>query len=207
MRLARGVDTRCFTPERRDPSLRQSWGAGEDDLAVLYVGWIAPEKNLGLVVEAFDAIRAVRPDARMVWVGDGPSRAALKAAHSDHVFTGMRRGEDLARHFASGDLFLFPSLTETFGNVTLESLASGVPIVAFDYGAAREHVCDGVTGRVVPIDAPRRFVAAAIELTREPALRQRMGRAGRAAMLGLEPAAVAADLAGILANLGQRRAA
>jgi glycosyltransferase involved in cell wall biosynthesis len=207
MRLARGVDTRCFAPERRDPSLRQSWGLGEDELAVLYVGRIAPEKNLGLVVEAFDAIRAVRPGARMVWVGDGPSRAALEAAHSDHVFTGMRRGEDLARHFASGDLFLFPSLTETFGNVTLESLASGVPIVAFDYGAAREHVCDGVTGRVVPIDAPRRFVAAAIELAREPALRQRMGRAGRAAMLGLEPAAVAADLVGILANLGQRRAA
>lgn len=207
VRLARGVDTRLFDPARRDPSLRRAWGVGEDELAVIHVGRIAPEKNLGLAVETFDAIRAVAPRARMVWVGDGPSRAALKAAHSDHVFAGMRRGEDLARHFASGDLFLFPSLTETFGNVTLESLASGVPVVAFDYGAAREHVRDGVDGRTVPTGRPDRFVDAAVTLAREPALRRRMGESGRSTMRALEPAAVAAELARLLADIGQRRAA
>ncbi len=207
VRLARGVDTRLFDPSRRDASLRAEWEIGEDDLAVIHVGRLAPEKNLDLVVTAFEAIRAEHPNARLVWVGDGPARAALEHAHPGHVFAGMRRGEDLARHFASGDLFLFPSLTETFGNVTLESLASGVPVVAFDYGAAREHVRDGIEGRVVPPDAPGRFVEAAIALAREPALRQRMGRAGRAAVLRLDPAAVAADLAGILAGLGQRKAA
>jgi glycosyltransferase involved in cell wall biosynthesis len=207
VRLARGVDTRLFDPARRDPALRHAWGLDDDGLAVIYVGRIAPEKNLELAVEAFGAIRAERPDARMVWIGDGPAREALEAAHPEHVFAGMRRGEDLARHFASGDLFLFPSLTETFGNVTLESLASGVPVVAFDYGAAREHVRDGIEGRVVPCDARDRFVEAAVALAREPALRRRMGGAGRRAMLKLDPAAVAADLAGILAGLGQRRAA
>jgi glycosyltransferase involved in cell wall biosynthesis len=207
MRLVRGVDTRLFDPARRDASLRAEWGVTDQGLAVIHVGRIAPEKNLSLVVETFDAIRAGNPDARMIWVGDGPARAALEAAHPDHVFVGMRRGEDLARHFASSDLFLFPSLTETFGNVTLESLASGVPLVAFDYGAAREHVRDGIDGHVVPCDLPGRFREASAELARAPELRRRMGRAGRAAMLALDPAAVAADLAGILASLGQRRAA
>jgi glycosyltransferase involved in cell wall biosynthesis len=206
-RLARGVDTRQFDPGRRDPSLRSEWGLDADGLAVIYVGRIAPEKNLDLVVSAFDAIRAERPDARMIWVGDGPARAALEDAHPDHVFAGMRRGTDLARHFASGDLFPFASLTETFGNVTLESLASGVPVIAFDYGAAREHVRDGIDGRVVPCDQPGRFLEAAVELARDADLRRRMGRAGRAAMLALDPAAVAAELASLLAGLDHRKAA
>lgn len=206
-RLARGVDTRLFDPARRDRGLRASWGLDDNDLAVLQVGRLAPEKNLGLAVECFDAIRVSLPRARMVWVGDGPARAALAAAHPDHVFAGMRRGEDLARHFASGDLFLFPSLTETFGNVTLESLASGVPVVAFDYGAAREHVRDGVDGRTVPVDRPDRFRDAAASLARDPDLRRRMATAGRSTMLALDPAAVAAELARLLADIGQRRAA
>src|SRR6202008_2430315 len=125
---------------RRDEALRASWGAGPRQLVVIHVGRIAPEKNLDLAVRSFRAIQDVAADARFVWVGDGPARAALAAENSDFVFAGVRRGEELARHYASADLFVFPSLTETFGNVTLEALASGVPTVAFDYGAARERV-------------------------------------------------------------------
>ncbi|HEU4665263.1 MAG TPA: glycosyltransferase family 1 protein, partial [Dokdonella sp.] len=149
--LRRAVDTQLFHPRRRDPALRAEWGLTPDDLAVVHVGRIAPEKNLGLAVRAFAAIRAEHPNARFIVVGDGPAREALALQHPHVHFAGLRRGDDLARHYASGDLFLFPSLTETFGNVTLEALASGVPIVAFDYGAAREHVRDAVAGARVAL--------------------------------------------------------
>lgn len=207
VRLARGVDTRLFDPARRDRGLRASWGLDDSDLVVVQVGRFAPEKNLELAVQTFDAIRTAVPGARFVWVGDGPARAALEAAHPDHIFVGMRRGEDLARHFASADLFLFPSLTETFGNVTLESLASGVPLVAFNYGAAREHVRDGVDGRTVPIDRPDLFRDAAVALARDPALRARMAESGRERMLGLNPATVAESLARLLGHIDHRRVA
>src|SRR5690606_28840352 len=87
--------------------------------------------------------------ARFVFVGDGPERERLARENPDFVFCGVQRGESLARHFASADLFVFPSRSETFGNVTLEALASGVPTVAFDYGAAREHLRDGVHGAAI----------------------------------------------------------
>ena len=116
---------------------------------------------------AFRAIQAQHPAARFVLVGDGPARKTLSAAHPDFVFAGMRRGEDLARHYASGDLFLFPSLSETFGNVTLEALASGVPVVAYDYGAAREHMRASDVGACVSQHDRDAFVASAADRARE----------------------------------------
>jgi len=148
--VARGVDTRLFSPERRSEALRSNWGAGPEDLVVLSVGRMAPEKNLPQVLEAFAAIRTVRPEAKLVFVGDGPARQPLQNRHGEHVFAGMRRGEDLAAHYASGDLFLFPSVTETFGNVTLEALASGLAVVAYDYAAAAELVRPGENGLLAP---------------------------------------------------------
>ena len=162
--LRRAVDTALFDPVRRDDSLRAAWNVPADGLAVVHVGRLAPEKNIGLAIRAFAAIRARVPGARCVIVGDGPSRAELEQKHPDVVFAGTRRGEDLARHYASGDLFLFPSLTETFGNVTLESLASGVPVVAFDYGAAREHIHSEATGARVPTGDAEAFIDAAVTL-------------------------------------------
>jgi glycosyltransferase involved in cell wall biosynthesis len=206
-RLARGVDTTQFSPRHRDAALRADWALDEHDLAVLFVGRIAPEKNLELVVRAFDAIRAARPGARMVWVGEGPALPALRDAHPHHVFCGLRRDGDLACHFASGDVFLFPSETETFGNVTLEAMASGVPPVAYDYGAAREHLRDGIDGRSVPTGDAAAFVAAAVELATDDALRVRMRASAPAQVAGLSPAAVAAELAALLASLRLRRAA
>src|SRR5690606_35060800 len=143
LRLPRAVDNALFAPERRDDALRAQWQASEAAPAVIHVGRIAAEKNLDLAVRGFRALQLSQPRARFVFVGDGPERERLARENPDFVVCGVQRGEALARHFASADLFLFPSRSETFGNVTLEALASGVPTVAFDYGAAREHLRDG----------------------------------------------------------------
>lgn len=159
--MARGVDTALFDPARRDPALRESWGAGPGDPVALYVGRIAAEKNLGLAVEAFLRLRAREPRLRFVLVGDGPAREPLMRAHPDFHYAGMRRGAELAAHYASGDIFLFPSVTETFGNVVTEAMASGLPTVAYDYAATREHVRDGVNGFVARFGDAEAFHAAA----------------------------------------------
>jgi glycosyltransferase involved in cell wall biosynthesis len=205
--LRRAVDTERFHPSQRDDGLRASWGVGRDGLAVLCVGRIAPEKNLDLAVEAFRAIGKRRAQARFVLVGDGPARCALAARNSDFVFAGVRRGTDLARHYASGDLFLFPSVTETFGNVTLEALASGVPVVAFDYGAAREHMRDASAGTRVTPSNREAFVAAALAITSDLQRLRSLRETARAAVEGLDPASVAASFAELLDALAQRRAA
>jgi glycosyltransferase involved in cell wall biosynthesis len=121
--LGRGVDNNLFASQRRSPLLRSRWGLSDNDLAVLYVGRLAPEKNVRLAVEAYRAMTGRGGFAKFVLVGDGPIRAALENEHPDLIFTGLRTGEELAGHYASGDVFLFPSETETFGNVTLEAMA------------------------------------------------------------------------------------
>jgi glycosyltransferase involved in cell wall biosynthesis len=198
VRLPRAVDTNLFHPERRDEALRAHWGAANGRPVVIYVGRIAAEKNLELAVRTYRAIEQSAPGARYVWVGDGPARASLAAGNPDFVFAGVRRGADLARHFASADLFVFPSLTETFGNVTLEALASGVPTVAFDYGAAREHLNDFCGRRIAP-DAPDAFVAAACELA--TFADDGMRKAARAAVAALDPHSVTQAFAQMLAAL------
>ncbi|MFH1498421.1 MAG: glycosyltransferase family 1 protein [Verrucomicrobiota bacterium] len=144
--MSRGVDTELFSPARRSEELRRSWGAGPDDPVAVYVGRIAAEKNLGLAVEAFLKLRELEPRARFVLVGDGPERAGLEAKYPEFHYAGMRRREDLAAHYASGDIFLFPSVTETFGNVVTEAMASGLVTLTYDYAAGREYVRDGGNG-------------------------------------------------------------
>lgn len=200
--LPRAVDTARFAPGHRDPALRAAWGLAPDDLAVIHVGRLAPEKNLPLAIAAFDAVQRRHPRARLVLVGDGPLRATLTREHPDIVFCGMQTGHALAAHLASGDLFLFPSRTETFGNVVLESMASGVPVVAFDTGAAREHLVDGRHGRHAADDGD--FVAAACALADDGAARRRMGDAARQVAERLSPASVCAGLDHLLAGLGDR---
>ena len=166
--VGRGVDTTRFDPAWRSATLRRTWGVSEDGVVVLYVGRVAAEKNVALALRGFEALRAEAPGARMVVVGDGPMRTELAAAHPDVCFIGARHGERLAACYASADCFVFPSLTDTFGNVTLEALASGLPVVAFDTAAAAEHVQDGRSGRLVPPGDEVAFAAALRTVVLDP---------------------------------------
>ena len=181
--VGRGVDTELFDPRRHSASLRKEWGVPLDGLAVLYVGRLAPEKNLDLARRAFTAIAAQRPDARMIWVGDGPARKALEAAHPEHHFAGTRHAEDLAAHYASADLFLFPSLTETYGNVVAEAMASGLPVVAYRSAAAAELIGDGFSGRTVAPGDEAAFIRAATQLAMFEEGRQSMAAEARRVIL------------------------
>lgn len=205
--LPRAVDGQRFDPGRRDPALRRAWGVdeneGEDGFVAIYVGRIAPEKNLGLAVKAFRRLQQRRPQARFVLVGDGPSRERLVRENPDFLYCGVQRDDELARHFASGDLFLFPSRSETFGNVTLEAMASGVATVAFDYGAAREHLRHGESGAAVNDDEA--FIDAAVTLACDDALRRRLGRQAARDMDRLQPRQVIDEFDALLAGLARSR--
>jgi glycosyltransferase involved in cell wall biosynthesis len=183
--VSRGVDTARFSPHRRSQSLRDQWGVEADDLVVVCIGRLAPEKNLSTLASAWRAIRGLDARARLVFVGAGPLRAQLQAQHPDAIFAGQRSGDDLAAHYASADLLLFPSLTETFGNVTTEALASGLPVVAFDCAAAAQLVRDNDNGALVPLANSTAYVRSALALAGNPALRQRMGAAARVSVASL----------------------
>ncbi len=172
--VPRGVDTRLFHPAKRSAELRRSWGVDDDTPVAMLVSRIAPEKNLPVVIRAFEAMRAVEPRCKLVIVGDGPARAELEnQQHPAVIFAGMRTGEDLAAHFASGDIFLYPSITETYGNVTVESMSSGLATIAYDYAAAHKHMRNGVNGVLVPFDDTAAFLAEARALvTDAPRIRR-----------------------------------
>ena len=161
--LARGVDGHLFHPARRSSELRATWGMAEDEIAVIHVGRLAAEKNLQLLVRAFRDLQGSLPQRhlRLVLVGDGPLRAQLQEQLPEALFCGMQRGDALAEHYASGDLFLFPSLSETFGNVVLEALASGLAVVAFDQAAAAQHIRHGHNGALATPGDERAFIEAA----------------------------------------------
>lgn len=146
--FSRGVDTELFDPRRRDPGLRKTWGSSEsrDDLVAVYVSRLAAEKNLPFAVKSFQKIMQDVDRAKGVFVGDGPERRPLAERHPEFIYAGMQKGEALARHYAAADLFVFPSLTETFGNVVTEAMASGLVVVAFDYAAPRQLIRDGENG-------------------------------------------------------------
>jgi glycosyltransferase involved in cell wall biosynthesis len=205
VRLPRAVDATLFDPRKRDPGLRGEWGLGERDVAAIYIGRIAPEKNLELAVRAFRALQQAQPAARFVWVGDGPSREQLARDNPDFIFGGIQRGEALARHFASGDVFVFPSHSETFGNVTLEAMASGVPTVAFDYGAAREYLRDGIHGAAIRDGDDAGFVDAITRIGSDEVLRCAMRAAAREAVSALRPEQVASDFDDVLRSLSEAR--
>ncbi len=177
--LGRGVDSQLFTPERRSAELRHQWGLADNDLAVICVGRVAAEKNLQVAIDTYHAMKDIDGRVKFVIVGDGPLLAALRRAHADLIFRGMHSGDQLARHYASADVFLFPSETETFGNVTLEAMASGLAVIAYDYAAARVHIRHGETGVLVPYGDAKAFVASGAMLLRESLLLSRMRRQAR----------------------------
>jgi glycosyltransferase involved in cell wall biosynthesis len=197
--VARGVDVRRFDAVHRSDALRAQWGAGPDDLVVTCVGRLAPEKNLATLVTAFDAIRRDQPRAKLVLVGDGPMRKELEARCPDAIFAGQRLGDDLATHYASADLFLFPSITETFGNVTTEAMASGLAVVAFDYAAAQRLIRHGENGALAPYDDSAAFVATAARTAADLANCRVLGTRARASVMALDWDSIAAQVEGAMA--------
>lgn len=165
--FGRGVDTQLFQPSRRDEELRRSWGAETNTPVAIYVGRLAGEKNIPLTVEAMLAMRKILPDLRIVLVGDGPEKNRLQRKYPDIHFAGLRRGEDLARHYASGDCFIFASETETFGNVVTEAMASGLVVLAYDYAAPRKYIAPNINGRLVPFGENETFLAEASKLAQD----------------------------------------
>ena len=162
--VARGVDTQQFDPAHRNHELRQSWGVATHTPVVLCVGRLAAEKNLATLLAAFEAMCRVNPALRLVLVGDGPERAALQARCPQAIFAGVRRGHDLAAHYASADLFVFPSTTETFGNVVPEAMASGLAVLAYDHAAAGQLIESGRNGVLARFNDRQDFCDAAASI-------------------------------------------
>ena len=173
--VARGVDTRLFNQARRSQALRQAWGAAPDDPVIIHVGRLAAEKNLDVLVAAHARMRKAAPRTRLVFVGDGPLRNSIAARCPDAIFCGVRKGEDLAAHYASGDIFLFPSVTETFGNVTVEAMASGLAVVAYDYAAAAAHIGHGHSGLLPAYDNQQEFIRMSAQLVEDPGMIRSLG--------------------------------
>lgn len=192
--IARGVDTDLFHPRRRSAELRRRWEADENTLVALHVGRLAPEKNLTTLFAAYEAARAANSRVRLVLVGDGPARRELERRWPQAIFAGLRSGVDLATHYASADAFLFPSTTETFGNVTPEAMASGLAVLAYDYAAAQQLIEPGVNGELVPFDHTSSFVRAAEKLLSDPLTLRGLGLYARRAAEALAWSRVVASL-------------
>jgi glycosyltransferase involved in cell wall biosynthesis len=184
--VARGVDAQLFDPARRRDDLRASWGAGPGTMVALCVGRLAPEKNLNALVAAVEAMREHEPRVRLVLVGDGPEKDRLQARCPDAIFAGMRRGVDLAAHYASADVFLFPSVTETYGNVVPEAMASGLAVVAYDVAAAGQLIRHGENGLLARADDTLEFCRVARRLAGDLALARSLGLPARETALRLD---------------------
>lgn len=162
--VSRGVDTKLFNISKRDTSLRSSWGATDDTKVLISVGRMAPEKNLDQVLKTYEALKVTGQAFKLVMVGDGPLKEQFQKRCPEIIFPGMLSQSNLAAYYASSDLFIFPSQTETFGNVTLEALASGIPVLAFDCAAARDWVQTGVNGWLVAENNPEGFATQAVAI-------------------------------------------
>jgi glycosyltransferase involved in cell wall biosynthesis len=180
--LSRGVDTRQFGPERRSPALRGEWGAAPGDPVVIHVGRMAAEKNYPLLFTVYAAMRKANPACRFVLAGEGPLKRSLVRAHPDCIFAGFFSRDEIGRYYASADIYIHASLTETFGNVLTEAMSSGLAAAGFDYAAARIFIRSGETGLAAPCDRPDELIAAGVRLATDPALRSRLRAAARAAV-------------------------
>jgi glycosyltransferase involved in cell wall biosynthesis len=178
----RGVDSVLFRPDRPGRlEVRRRLGWSDEDVVITSVGRVATEKNVDYLADALSIVAAQRSDVRFLLVGDGPSRPALeRRTRAFARWSGYRQGEELADHYAASDIFALTSLTETFGNVVLEAMASGLPVVALRAGGVGETIQPGSTGELVePTEAPGRFAAALLELVEGHDRRRAMATAAR----------------------------
>ena len=177
---SRGVDHQMFTPAKRDLPWRRSLGIADNEPVVTFVSRLVLEKGLGVFAEAVDRLAAKGLHCKILIVGDGPERARFERRMPNAVFTGCLTGEALARAYASADIFMFPSITETFGNVTLEAMASGLPTICADAAGSRTLVDHEATGYLAPPNEADDFARLAESLICDAGLRRRMGAAARA---------------------------
>ena len=176
----RGIDREQFNPEQRDMAWRRSIGIADDEMAIAFLGRIVMEKGLDVFADAIHAFATFGLKHRVLVIGEGPARAWFAEQLPDAIFTGQLTGTDLSRALASADLFLNPSMTEAFGNVTLEAMACGLPVIAADSTGATNLVRYGVTGMLVDGEDPDEFAEALATYARDPDLRRRHGEAGLA---------------------------
>src|SRR6185312_11043037 len=177
---ARGVDREQFNPERRDMDWRRAQGIGDDEMVVAFLGRVVMEKGLDVFAEAIHVFAERGLKHRVLVIGEGPARPWFEQQLPDAIFTGELTGDDLGRALASADLFLNPSITEAFGNVTLESMACGLPVIAAEATGATNLVRHGVTGTLVDGTEPDEFADALEAYALDPDLRRRQGEAALA---------------------------
>ena len=179
-KMERGVDAQLFNPCKRSTDLRLSWGANKETPVFTYVGRIASEKNIPFALKCFQEVKKKLPEAIMVVVGDGPLRKELEKKYPEVIFCGLQKGEALAQHYASSDVFIFPSVTETFGNVVTEAMASGLIVAAYDYAAGKLLIEDGINGTVASFDNKEHYLANLIQLISKRAMWPAMREKSRA---------------------------
>ena len=177
---ARGIDRDQWDPKRRDMEWRRAQGIADDDLVVAFLGRIVMEKGLDVFANAIHAFAPRGVKHRVLVIGEGPARPWFEQQLPGAIFTGELTGNELARAFASADVFLNPSMTETFGNVTLEAMACGLPVIAADASGTTNLVRNGVTGTLVDGSEPEEFADALEAYARDPGLRKRHGDAALA---------------------------
>lgn len=177
--MGRGIDTEQFSPRQRSLLLREKWGVDSHQPVALYVGRLAPEKNLALLEESYRVLLDSRPDMALVIIGDGPARQRLERTLPLAHFIGFVPHESLPSYYASADLFLFPSLSETWGNVVLEAMASGLAVVAFKHAAAAELIDHERNGLAIPPGDNASFHHAAVTLCQQPQRYTQLGDAAR----------------------------
>jgi glycosyltransferase involved in cell wall biosynthesis len=171
----RGVNTETFHPSYRSSAWRQRYGVADDEVLVTFVSRLVWEKGLDTYAQVIERLEARGVPHRSMVVGDGPARKELENRLPNTIFTGHLEDEALSRAYASSDVFLFPSDTETFGNVTLEAMASGLPAVAADAVGSRDLVRDGTTGFLADPEDPEAFYTAVARLVTDDALREEFG--------------------------------
>ena len=177
--LPRGLDTELFHPGRRDSAFFEKFGASNGELRLLYVGRISREKDLDLLADAYRRLRKEGLPVRLFVVGHGPYSEALAKSLPDAFFTGYLRGTELATAYASADIFVFPSTTDTFGNVILEAQASGLPVVVSDSGGPKELVAHNANGLITRSHNVEDFTDAIRALVTDQTLRERMANSAR----------------------------
>ena len=173
----RGIDPAAFHPSLRDASTRAAFGYAPDDVVPLFFGRLVQEKGLGVFADAIDALRVSGRAVRPLIVGEGPARGWLAQRLPDAVFAGHLEGKALGRAVASADILINPSVTEAFGNVNLEAMASGLAVVSADVPSASALIADGRTGWLVPAQLPGAYARAVLTLMQDAPLRRGIGSA------------------------------